>query len=379
MRNATRWDYHSLSLGRGRGRRWLATAVTAPLLVVALAGCGGSQVAGGEPALTSLLSEIPSNSTTDARIVINDLQALKAAAGLPATIGSAQLGAPRNMHRLATLGQELADGTPLGSEMLVGSSAGVQVGYDPMSVSAELGVGDEPDSLSVVDGTFNTAAVGRALAKYGWIRRVVGSTAIYSGPENLGSASAVPLHSMRQIAISGHRLVGASAGVPPSELANVLQRHTNGHSLADDPLVAQALRLLGPGESVVLGSGLILSTGTQLGPSATPAARHELATRLGLEGLPQAVFGGYALLDHGAWKAVVLYPSNQDATRAAPIIARIFRDGISPKSNEPYAKFAHPTSITANGRAVVVRLTPFSHVPLLIVEADFPPFFSPVA
>jgi hypothetical protein len=353
------------------------------LLAATLSGCGGSASQSADSALTSLLRDIPANANTRARIVVNNLQALRRAAGVPSDLtlrDLASVHADNSFKALVTVSREVGDGTPLGSMALVDAPelpAFTRLGYDPLRAAAELGVGLDPDSISVVDGAFDESAFTRALRTIGWSGHPLGSAKLYSGPTVVGNSISSLLQGLREIVpISNSRVVGADGpAVPTDELTDVLQQRAVPRSLASDPQVVATLRLLGPSETTEMGTMLSSSgrLGIGQGVNVTPQQRLELFARLGIQALPLSTFGGYALHSDGTWTAVAIYPSGQDATRAAPVIASVFRRGISPVRRVPYSQLAHLTAISVRGSAVVIKLASSSHVLQMIDEADFPP------
>lgn len=356
--------------------RALLAAIAVMLAVVALAACGGSQPTAGLPTLASLLADIPANAETRAEIVINNLKAVRAAAGLPATLSIRHL-TGRELGAIAR--EPLADGTPLGSGLLELSGLGpailTDIGYDPLRVTAELGVGNPPDAISVVDGSFGTAAVSRALTRYGWSRQP-GRGDVYGGPVDLGSQVAAAWSTLRRIAVTGSRLVGAGAGVSAGELAGVIEQRPASRSLASDPEVKAVLGLLGPSETISMGTNLVSQgPGALLGPDATREQRQEVLYRLGLRNLPRPTFAGYALHEGGTWTTVTLYQSAPDAARAAPLISAALRHGEDPVTEAPYSTLTKLVSIKVDGDAVVATLGPSSRVPEMIERADLPQFF----
>jgi hypothetical protein len=363
----------TFSMRRRTGRAGLAIAATM-LAAVTLAACGGSQPTHGDP-LASLLADIPANAQTRTDIVLNNLEAVRTASGLPTTLSVGHL----TGRELSALTREPLTGeTPLGSGLLpltsMGSKLVSEVGYDPLRVTAELGVGNAPDAISVVDGSFSTAAVTRALTSYGWTRQAAPSDT-YGGSTNLGSQLSAVLSSLRRVTVTGSRLVGTGAGVSSSELAGAVKQRPVHGSLASDPQVKAVLGMLGPSETMQLGTSLVSrGIGALLGPSATPQQRQEVVDRLGLRNLPSPTFGGFALRKGGTWRTVTLYASAQDAARAAPLIAGALRNGTDPVTNEPYSKLARPLSIKVDGNAVVTNLAASSQVPQMIERADLPQF-----
>jgi hypothetical protein len=344
------------------------------LAVVALAAWGGSQPTQSDP-LASLLADIPANAQTRTDIVINNLEAVRAASGLPPTLSGRHL-TGRELTALAR--EPLAGGTPLGSGLLQMTTMGPrllsEVGYDPLLVTAELGVGNPPDAISVVDGSFSTAAVTRALTRYGWTRQAAPDDT-YGGSTNLGSQLSAVWSPLRRVAVTGSRLVGAGAGVSSGELAGVVKQRPVHGSLASDPQVKAVLGMLGPSETMEIGTNLVSrGIGALLGPAATPQQRQEVLDRLGFRNLPSPTFGGYALRRGGAWRTVTVYRSGRDAARAAPLIAGALRHGTDPVTDEPYSRLARPLSIKIDGNAVVTNLAASSLVPQMIERADLPQF-----
>lgn len=356
----------AICVRRSTARLGLAVAGAVLLAALMLAGCGGSQ---DDPPLMSLLRDIPANAGTRADIVINNLQALRVAAGLPGNLSIRNLtgGELNVLSRLP-----LTNGTALGSDLLAQDPDRAQLGYDPLRVNAELGVGNPPDEISIVAGTFSTVEISRALTSYGWTRQD-GSADTYGGPINLSSPLASLL--VNRITVGPSRLVGAGGGVSDSQLNSVLAQDSVNRSLASDPQIKTVLGLLGHGDTIQMGTSLVGGVKAVLGPTATPLELRELIARLGLEDLPRPTFAGVAMSNGTAWKTVTLYQSTRDAARAAPLIDAVMRHGIEPRTDAPYSRVAQLLSIHVDGTALVTTLTRSSEVPQMIENADLPPFF----
>ncbi len=349
---------------RSIARLDLSVAGAVLLAALMLAGCGGSQ---GDPPLTSLLRDIPDNASTRTDIVINNLQALRAAAGLPANLSGRNL----TGGEMIVLSHELTSGAPLGSDLLADPNP-AQLGYDPLRLNAELGVGNPPDEISIVAGTFSTVAISRALTSYGWTRQA-GSADTYGGPIN-GSSSLPPLL-VDRITVGPSRLVGAGGRVSDAELNSVREQHSMNRSLASDPQVKAVLGLLGHSDTIQMGTSLVVGFNSfVVGPTATPQERVEQLARLGLENLPRPTFGGVAMGNGRAWTTVTLYQSAQDAAHAAPLIVAAMHHGIDPETDAPYSRVAQLLSVHVDGDALVTNLSRSSEVPQMIEHADLPPF-----
>lgn len=369
--------------------RWLWSLMSVVALLLGgglVSGCGGSGPTNtADPALGSLLSDIPSNADTRTRILINNLRALRQDAGLPADLkyrdlfpNSQYQSEQRDFVKLQNALHQLGDGTPLGSQLLSGT--GVVAPYEPMGITGELAVGGQGHMLSVVDVPFNATAVGKALTSYGWSPRKTDGATAYAGPENASNRLSPILNgNLTEIAFaSGNRLVGVGGDVPADEVANVIQRRATHRSLADDPQVATTLRLLGPSESLAMGTELV-SPISDIAGGITSQARAQIAHRLGIEALPSPSFCGYARLPDRSWRAVALYASEPDASRAAKIITNVLRNGTDPQANAPYSSIVHELGVKVEGKGVVVKLASSPHVPQMIDNRSFPLFWSPSA
>lgn len=358
-----------------------ATSVLAGPDAVASAAVAGSNISA-----TSWLSSIPDTAAFRTQIAVNDLRTMWKSAGVapPATLAQLSSGVAGEAMR------QIAAGSPLGTAQWAFGRPHA-LGYQALAITAEVLAGVLPAQLSLVQGPIDASKVGAVMGRLGVRPASAGAVYRYviTKPADLmPEGAAAALSGVRNLAVlgGGGRAAAGGPDVPPRDVTNLLQGRHLSHSLASDPEVSQALRLLKGADVMWLGTGLVSSWEKAIGSAGTPLERQRMEQEdPGLSRLRTGpTLGGYGYLPgdpaHPRALVVAVYPSASAAKVAAGIMGPLLRSGTSVVTNEKYARVFRVDTVTVHGAAVVARLT--EHTPGAIAEEvenyDMPLFWGPV-
>ncbi|MEY9862651.1 hypothetical protein ABH935_008299 [Catenulispora sp. GAS73] len=318
-------------------------AMSAAVLLAAVAGCSSSGVVGQESsgggALTDELKQFHDTAVTGGWVDF----------GQPAPITALMSGAPGAAHALQDIRVR-------GSSVLAAAGPAplaALVGFDPFGVNRAVDVGRPPHTVGVLDGTFDPAAIGAKLAAAGLSGKDLGGGQTeWDVPA--GSAFAQQLSkegvdgALSVLRVSATRIV---YGWDDADLQAALP--VRSVSLAADPLVSGLADCLGDATAaeIFTGAGSVATNGFAVG------VRIASATDI---------------------TEVLCVAARDDATAQtyATTMTSTIATGIRPLSNhEPWSKaLTAPAATVVGGANHLVRLTAKAsdpaHADVLFQAAD---------
>ena len=345
--------------------------------------------AGAAPAgagVLSALQSVPDTAANRSSIVVNDVNAIWSAAGLPATPSAAQAGSKTGQNAAT---QEY-EGSPAGTTLWrLAPNDPAPLGYPTLSVRQEVMIGPIVDQVTEVWAPVSAAAVAAAVHPLGPGTEQAGPGVLYDlGPHvnvNRPAPFSQLLLGTRYLLVpsSGGRIITGSIQVPLSTVTSLATGARVAHSLAADPAVSAVIGALGPKfQSLLIGT--YSPTAAEIFAHATPAMLARLNAMTGLGRLRSGpVMTGFAYtggpLSAQTVVAAALYPSPADARSAAGITARYATVGTSLRLIQPYSTQWRVNKTSVRGSLVVMNLTTMTpgSVTQAYLNNDFPLFWSP--